>query len=192
MLTRRTLLQMNAALLALPVTSNIAVGSGAPRLRSNVFIDDQNADCVTFADLAATAGADVSTVGEEITATRYEALRSALANGSDMIIGLMPEPTAFLFEVMAHDVGRQLASFGEHYYVNGKVHEHRFAAPGHLAATLLPGKSGHWTSELLERFSQFEPALISSAIADARAPAAPAPQHESRLVSWVIAPLPTA
>ena len=81
MLTRRTLLQMNAALLALPVASRVAAAVAdpqLPRLAGEVFFDDRVRDCADFADYASKAGAATRSIGDDITALAYEALKPAL------------------------------------------------------------------------------------------------------------------
>ena len=197
MLTRRTLLQMNAALFALPLASGVAaavVDPRSPRLAGNVFFDDRIRDCAIFADYASKAGAATRSVGDDITARAYEALKPAMVRESGITAGLMPEPMAFLFEVMARDVGRQLALRGDHYYSGGKLVGHRVKAPLDLvnASDPLPGVAGNWTAELVDLLSRFDPAAISPATASTHSSGDRVPQHDFKLVSWVIAPLPRA
>ena len=195
MLTRRTVLRMNAALLALPVASRVAAALADPELpplAGAVFFDDRVRDCAFFADYASKAGATIRSVGDDITALEYEALKTALARESGIIAGLTPEPMAFLFEVMARDAGRYLAFRGDHYYSGGKLFVHRFKPPLNLlnGSGPLPGIDGHWTSELVDILRRFDPAAINSATSTTCSSGAHVPQHDFKLVSWVIAPLP--
>ncbi len=195
MLTRRTLLQMNAVLLALPVASRVAaavVDPQLPHLAGTVLFDDRVHDCTAFADYASKSGAATRSVGDDITALAYEALKPAMARESGIIAGLTPEPMAFLFEVMARDVGRHPAFRGDHYYSRGKLVGHRIEAPRYLVPEddPLPGVAGNWTGELVELLSRFDPAAIGSATAVTRSSGDRVPQHDFNLVSWVIAPLP--
>lgn len=197
MLTRRTLLQMNAALFALPLASRVAaavVDPHLPRLAGDVFFDERVRDCTVFANHAGMAGAVTRSVGDDITALAYEALQPELARESGIVAGLTPEPMAFLFEVMARDVGRQMALRGDHYYSGGKLVGHRIMAPLDLvnASDPLPGVAGNWTAELVELLSRFDPAAISRATVATRSSGDRVPQHDFKLVSWVIAPLPRA
>lgn len=131
MLTRRTWLQMNAALFALPVVSRVTAGVAGPklpRLAGSVFFDDRIRDCMVFADYAGKAGAGTFSVRDDITARAYEALKPALARESGIVAGPTPEPTAFLLEVMARDVGHHQAFCGDHYFSGGKLLGHRFEA----------------------------------------------------------------
>ena len=194
MLTRRTWLQMNAALLALPAASRVAALAAGPqvtRLTGDVFIDDRVRDCTIFADCARKAGAATRAVGYDITARAYEALKPVLARESGIVAGLTPEPMAFLFEVMARDVGRHPAFRGDHYYSGGKLVGHRFQAPLYLLNENdpLPGVGGAWTDELLDIMSRFDASAIGSATSSACSPGVRVPQHDFKLVSWVIAPL---
>ena len=197
MLTRRTWLQMNAALLALPAASRAAAWAAdpqLPRLAGEVFFDDRIRDCTVFADYAGKAGAATRSVGNDITARAYEALKPALARESGIVAGLTPEPMAFLFEVMARDAGRHQAFRGEHCYSGGKLVGHRFEAPLYLLneSDPLPGIAGAWTGELLDIMSRFDASAIGSATSSACSPGDRVPQHDFKLVSWVIAPLPRA
>ncbi len=197
MLTRRTLLQMNAALFALPLASGVAAAAVDPRspgLAGNVFFDDRVHDCNVFADHAGRAGAATRSIGDEITALAYEGLKPAMVREAGITAGLMPEPMAFLFEVMARDVGRQLALRGEHYYFGGKLVGHRIKAPPGLVneSAPLPGVAGNWTAELVDLLIRFDPATVGSAMTHARSSGDRVPQHDFKLVSWVIAPLPRA
>ena len=174
MLTRRTLLQMNAALFALPLASSVAaavVDPRSPRLAGNVFFDDRIRDCAIFADYASKAGAATRSVGDDITARAYEALQPALARESGIIAGLTPEPMAFLFEIMARDVDHHRAFRGDHYYSGGKLVGHLFEAPLDVlnADQPFPGVAGDWTAELVRHpESRFDPAAVSSATSYAR------------------------
>ncbi len=195
MLTRRTLLQMNAALLALPVASRVAAGMAdpqLPRLAGNVFFDKRVRDCAVFADYAAEAGAATRSVGDEISALTYEALKPALTRESGIVAGLTPEPMAFLFEVMARDAGQHLAFRGNHYYSGGRLSGHQFKAPVSLLNEndRLLGVAGDWTGELVEILSRLDPSDISSATSYTCSTGDHVPQHDFRLVSWVFAPLP--
>lgn len=195
MLTRRTWLKMNAALLALPVASRVAAGMAdpqSPRLAGTVFHDDRVRDCTVFADYASKAGAAIRSVGDEFTARAYEALKHVLARESGIIAGLTPEPMAFLFEVMARDVGRHQAFRGDHYYSGGKLFGHRFKAPLYLVNENdpLPGVDGKWTGDLVNILSGFDPAAISSATSTTSSSGDHVPQNDFKLVSWVIVPLP--
>ena len=197
MLTRRTWLQMNAALLALPVASRaaaLAVDSQMPRLPGDVFFDDRIRDCTVFADYAGKAGAATRSVGDEITARAYEALKPALARESGIVAGLTPEPMAFLFEVMARDVGRHQAFRGEHYYSGGKLVGHWFEAPLYLVNENdpLPCVGGIWTGELLDLMSRFDASATGSATSSVSSSGDRVSQHDFKLVSWVISPLPRA
>ena len=197
MLTRRSWLQMNAALLALPVASRVAAlaaGPQSPRLAGDVFFDGRIRDCAAFAEYAAKAGAETRPVGDDITARAYAALKPALARESGIVAGLTPEPMAFLFEVMARDVGRRQALRGEHYYSGGKLAGHRFDTPLRPLnePDPLPGVAGHWTGELLDIMIRFDALVIGSATSSARPPGSQAPKHDFKLVSWVLAPLPRA
>ena len=195
MLTRRTWLQMNAALLALPLASRVAAGVAGPqrpRLAGRVFFDDRVRDCTVFADHAGKAGAATRSVGDDITARVYEALKTTLASESGIIAGLTPEPMAFLFEVMARDVRRYQVFRGDHYYSGGKLFGHRFKAPLHLLKENfpLPGIHGYWTGDLVDIMSRYDPAAISPATSTTCLSDDHVPQHDFKLVSWVIAPLP--
>ena len=195
MLTRRTWLQMNAALLTLPLASRVAAGVAdpqQPRLAGRVFFDDRVRDCTIFADNAGKAGAATRSVGDDITARAYEALKTALASESGIIAGLTPEPMAFLFEVMARDVGRYQAFRGDHHYSGGKLLGHVFKAPRYLVNgnDSLPGVDGNWTGELVDILSRFDPADISPTTSTACLSGDRLAQHDFKLVSWVIAPLP--
>ena len=195
MLTRRTWLQMNAALLALPLASRVSAAVAdpqRPRLAGHVFFDDGVRDCTVFADYAGKAGAAIRSVGDDITAPEYEALKTALVRESGIIAGLMPEPMAFLFEVMAGDVGRHQAFRGDHYYSGGKLLGHRFKAPLYMVNgnDPLPDIQGNWTAELVDTMSRFDPAAINSATSITCSSRDHVPQHDFKLVSWVIAPLP--
>lgn len=195
MLTRRTWLKMNAALLALPVASRVTAGMAdpqVPRLAGTVFFDDRVRDCAVFADYAGKTGAAIRSVGDDFTAPEYEALKTALARKSGIIAGLTPEPMAFLFEVMARDVGRHQAFRGEHYYFGGNLLGHRFRAPLYLVNENdpLPGVDGRWTGELVDILSRFDTVAISPATSTACSTGDHVPQHDFKLVSWVIAPLP--
>ena len=195
MLTRRTWLKMNAALLALPVASRVTAGMAdpqAPRLAGAVFFDDRVRDCAVFADYAGKAGAVTISVRDDITAPTYEALKTELAGQSGAIAGLTPEPMAFLFEVMARDFGRHLSFRGDHYYSGGKLFGHRIEAPLDLVneSDPLPGVDGHWTGDLVDILSRFDPAAISSTTSTTCSSGDYVPQHDFKLVSWVIAPLP--
>lgn len=195
MLTRRTWLKMNAALLALPVASRVTAGiagSQRPRLAGRVFFDDRIGDCIVFADYACKAGAAIRSVGDDITAQEYEALKTALVRESGIIAGLTPEPMAFLFEVLARDAGRHQAFHGDHYYSGGKLLGHRFKVPLYLvnAHDPLPGVDGNWTGDLVEFLSRFDPADMISATSPVSSSGNHVPQHDFKLVSWVIAPLP--
>ena len=197
MLTRRTWLQMNAALLALPAASRVAALAADPqvtRLAGDVFFDDRVRDCTVFADQAGKAGAATHSVGDDITARAYEALKPVLARQSGIVAGLTPGPMAFLFEVMARDVGRHPAFRGEHYYSGGKLVGHRFEAPLYLPNDNdpLPGVGGTWTGELLDIMSRFDASAIGSTTSYACSSGDRVPQHDFKLVSWVIAPLPRA
>ena len=202
MLTRRSWLRMNAALLALPVASRVSAGGVAafaagpqsPRLAGDVFFDGRIRDCAVFADHAGKAGAATRSVGDDITARAYEALKPALARESGIVAGLTPEPMAFLFEVMARDVGRHPAFRGEHYYSGGTLVGHRFEAPLDLVNENdpLPGVGGDWTGELLDIMSRFDASAPGPATSSASTSGDHVPQHDSKLVSWVIAPLPRA
>ncbi len=197
MLTRRTWLQMNAALLALPVASRAAALAADPQLPclpGDVFFDDRVRDCTVFAEYAGKAGAVTRSVGDDITARAYEALKPALARQSGIVAGLTPEPMAFLFEVMARDVGHYQAFRGEHFYSGGNLVGHRFEAPRYLVYENdpLPGAGGTWTGELLDIMSRFDASAIGSATSSACSPGDRVPQHDFKLVSWVIAPLPRA
>jgi len=195
MLTRRTWLQMNAALLALPLASRVAAGAAGPqgpRLAGCVFFDDRVRDCTVFADHAGKAGAATGSVGDDFTARAYEALKTALARESGIIAGLTPEPMAFLFEVMARDVGRYQAFRGDHHYSGGKLLGHVFRAPLYLVNgnDPLPGVDGNWTGELVDILSRFDPTAISPTTSTACLSGDRLPKHDFKLVSWVIAPLP--
>ena len=195
MLTRRTWLKMNAALLALPVASRVTAGMADPRssrLTGTVFFDDRVRDCAVFADYAGKAGAAIHSVGDDFTAPEYEALKTALTRKSGIIAGLTPGPMAFLFEVMARDVGQHQAFRGDHYYSGGKLFGHRFKAPLHLVNgnDPLPGIDRNWTGDLVDILSRFGPTVISPATLTTRSSGARVPQHDFKLVSWVIAPLP--
>lgn len=197
MLTRRTWLQMNAALFALPAASRVAALAAGPqvtRLTGDVFIDDRVRDCTVFADHAGKAGAAIRAVGDDITARAYEALKLVLTRESGIVAGLTPEPMAFLFEVMARDVGHHQAFRGEHYYAGGKLVGHRFEAPLYLLNETdpLPGVGGTWTGELLDLMSRFDASAIGPATSSASSSGDRVPQHDFKLVSWVIAPLPCA
>ena len=195
MLTRRTWLQMNAALLALPLASSVSAAVAdpqRPRLAGTVFFDDRVPDCAVFADYACKAGAVTRSVGDDFTARAYEALKSALAREPGIIAGLTPEPMAFLLEVMARDVGRHQAFRGDHYYSGGKLFGHRFKAPLNVVndSDPLPGVDGKWTGDLVDILSRFDPAAISPATSTARSSGYHVPRHDFKLVSWVIATLP--
>ena len=195
MLTRRTWLKMNAALLALPVVSRVAAGmagSHRPHLAGHVFFDDRVRDCTVFADFACKAGAEIRSVGDDFTAPEYEALKTALARESGIIAGLTPEPMAFLFEVMARDVGRHQAFHGDHYYSGGKLLGHRFKAPLYLVNGNEPlcGVDGNWAGDLVDILTRYDPAATHTATSTARSSGDRVPQHDFKLVSWVIAPLP--
>lgn len=195
MLTRRTWLQMNAALLALPLASRVAAGAAGPqrpRLAGRVFFDDRVRDCTVFADHAGKAGAATGSVGDDFTARAYEALKTALARESGIIAGLTPEPMAFLFEVMARDVGRHQVFRGDHYYSGGKLLGHRFKAPLYLVNENdpPPGLDRNWTGDLVDLLSRYDPAAIDSVTSSANSSGDRVPQHDFKLVSWVIAPLP--
>ena len=197
MLTRRTWLQMNAALLALPLASRVAAGVAGQqrhRLAGRVFFDDRVRDCTIFADNAGKAGAATRSVGDDITARAYEALQTALASESGIIAGLTPEPMAFLFEVMARDVGRHQAFRGDHFYSGGQLLGHRFKAPLYLVNENdpLPGVDGNWTGDLVDILSRYDPAAISPATSTACSSGDRVPLHDFKLVSWAIAPLPQA
>ncbi|MDE0006584.1 MAG: hypothetical protein OXQ29_28170 [Rhodospirillaceae bacterium] len=185
---------MNAALLALPVASRVTAGMAdpqVPRLAGTVFLDDRVRDCAVFADYAGKAGAAIRCVGDDITAPEYEALKTALARKSGVIAGLTPEPMAFLFEVMARDVRRHQVFRGDHYYSGGKLFGHRFKAPLHLLKENfpLPGIHGYWTGDLVDIMSRYDPAAISPATSTIWLSGDHVPQHDFKLVSWVIAPL---
>ena len=195
MLTRRTWLKMNAALFALPVASRVTAGMADPqshRVAGTVFFDDRVRDCTVFADYASKAGAATRSVGDEFTARAYEALKYALARESGIIAGLTPEPMAFLFEVMARDVGRHQAFRGDHYYSGGKLLRHRFKVPLYLVNEdePLPGVDSNWTGDLVDALSRFDPAAITPATSTTWLSGDQVPQHDFKLVSWVIAPLP--
>ena len=197
MLTRRTWLKMNAALLALPVASRVAAGMAdlqLPRLAGTVFFDDRVRDCTVFANYASRAGAATRSVGDEFTARAYEALKHALTRESGIIAGLTPEPMAFLFEVMARDVGRHQVLRGDHYYSGEILFGHRFEAPQYLVNEddPLPGVDGSWTGDLVDILSRFDPATINLAASTTLSSSEHVPQHDFKLVSWVIAPLPGA
>lgn len=195
MLTRRTWLKMNAALLVLPVASRVTAGMAdpqVPRLAGTVFFDDRVRDCAVFADYAGKAGAAIHSVGDDFTAPEYEALKTALARTSGTIAGLTPEPMAFLFEVMARDVGRHQAFRGDHYYTGGKLVRHRFKVPLNLVYEddPLPGIDSNWTCDLVDVLSRFDPTAIGPATSTACSTGDHVPQHDFKLVSWVIAHLP--
>ena len=193
MLTRRTWLKMNAALLALPVASSAAAGmagSQRPRLAGQVFFNDRIRDCTVFADLAGKAGAATRSVGDDITAQEYQALKTALARESGIIAGLTPEPMAFLFEVMARDADRHQAFRGDHYYSGGKLLGHRFSPPYLVNGNdPFPGVDGNWTGDLVDILSRYDPAAINSTFSTAWPSGDRVPQHDFKLVSWVIAPV---
>ena len=195
MLTRRTWLKMNAAVLTLPVASRVAAGMASPqlpRLAGTVFFDDRVRDCTVFADYASKAGAATRSVGDDFTARAYEALKHALAWESGIIAGLTPEPIAFLLEVMAREADRYQAFRGDHHYSGGKLFGHRFKAPLYVVNgnDPLPGVDGNWTCDLVDILSRFDPAATNSAASTTCSSSDHVPQHDFKLVSWVIAPLP--
>lgn len=195
MLTRRTWLQMNAALLALPLASRVSAGVAdpqRPRLAGRVFFEDGVRDCTVFADYAGKAGAAIRSVEDDITALEYEALKTALAREAGITAGLMSESMAFLFEVMALDAGRHQAFRGDHYYSGGKLLGHRFKAPLYLVNgnDPLPGVDENWTGKLVDILSRFDPTAVASTNSTIRSSGHHVPQHDFKLVSWVIAPLP--
>ena len=163
-----------------------------PCLAGRVFFDDRVRDCAIFADYAGKAGAATRSVGDDFTALEYGALKTELARESGIVAGLTPEPMAFLFEVMARDVGRHQAFRGDHYYSGGKLFGHRFEAPPYLVNENdpLPGVDGNWTGDLVDILSRFDPAAISSATSTTCPSGDHVLKHDFKLVSWIIAPLP--
>ena len=194
MLTRRKLLQMKAALVAMPVASKVMAGAAhreSPLLTGSVFFDDRISDSSLFAQYAGQSGASANTVGDEITAASYEALKASFERRSGIIAGLMPEPMAYLLEVMARDVGHYRAFRGDHFYAGGKLVGHRFELPQREVqeSDVLPGVTDYWTGELVDVMRRFDSSAISLSASPSHSFGNPVPRHDFRLASWIMAPL---
>ena len=159
-----------------------------------MLFDDRFDDSSRFADYARSAGASPLSIGDGISAQWYDVLRSSLSQGPGIIIGLTPEPMAFLIDVMARDLGHYQAFQGEHFLSRRQTSSgHRFTAPVCvLNDSELPGLDAEWCGTLVDTLSRFDAFGAEAGTSVARLSSSQVPSHDSSLVSWITAPLAAA
>lgn len=193
MANRREFLQFSAATLgfmAVPVDTLAGLNPATPTPFYKVIYDERFEDCRIFAREARRLGAKVQGIREDVTDLWYGDLRSHLAVQPGLIAGLTTVSSAFLLELLGHDVFHRQVFRGEHTSSDGQLSSHRFEVPEYIAdlASALTADKAHWSTELaglMSRYDQARPSFprtrISSPVRSERS--------TPDLVSWVIAPL---
>ena len=193
MANRREFLQISAATLgfmAVPAKTLAGMNPSTPMPFYKVIYDERFADCRIFAREARRLGAVTHGVREDITDLWYGDLRDHLSGQPGLIAGLTTATSAFLLELLGHDVFHHRVFRGEHNFSNAGLTGHRFEVPGYIAehaSTLTSGRE-HWTAGLaglMSRYDHARPAYPRTLIS----PPGPGLRSSPDLVSWVIAPL---
>lgn len=193
MANRREFLQLSAAtlgIMAAPVKTLAGVNPSHGMPFQRVIYDERYEDCLAFAHAARRLGAPTHAIREDITELWYGDLRRNLSEQPGLIAGLTTASSAFLMELLGHDVFHHQVFRGEHVVSKGKLEAYRFEVPGYVAeyASTLRTEDTLWSTKLAELMSHY----------DRSQPSFPRTQVQSHrheglshpdLVSWVIAPL---
>lgn len=193
MANRREFLQLSAAtlgLMATPVTTLARTNPSSVMPFYKVIYDERFDSCLDFAREAHSLGAATQGIREDITELWYGDLRRHLSEQPGLIAGLTTASSAFLLELLGHDVFHHQVFRGEHLLDAGRLNAYRFEAPGYLAehASALPTGSKHWSADLAELLSRYDHTLPSYPRVTVKSPGLTSTSNPD-LVSWVIAPL---
>ena len=193
MANRREFLQLSAAtlgIMAVPIKTLAGMKPSANTPFFKVIYDERFEDCLAFAHESRKLGAATQGIREDITDLWYGDLRGQLAQQPGLIAGLTTASSAFLLELLSHDVFHHQVFRGEHQLTGGQLSAYRFEAPGYIAehAAALQTGAQHWSTELaglLARYDHTRPSYPRTQVTstDNFTPSSP------DLVSWVIAPL---
>lgn len=199
MTDRREFIQHGIALSAVPFVLGPAGGVAAPRERLSpvlVVFDHQYAESRLFAATLAARGLATHGISGDVTALWYEDLHHRWAAGPSPIVGLTGASSLFCLEQLAWKVERRVVFRAEHRQVGNGTVEHRLTGPEPLSTlTTDPQIEASWPlwsasavrglPATLRRGARFDSLAVGSGIAES------GPWQEP-LVTWVIAPKPTA
>jgi hypothetical protein len=193
MANRREFLQLSAAtlgIMAVPVKTLAGMNPSTSMPFFKVIYDERFEDCQAFAHESRKLGAVTQGIREDITDLWYGDLRGQLAQQPGLIAGLTTASSAFLLELLSHDVFYHQVFRGEHQLNDAQLTAYRIEAPGYIAkhASALQTGGKHWSTdlaELLARYDHSRPSFPRTQVTstDNFTPSSP------DLVSWVIAPL---
>ena len=193
MANRREFLQLSAAtlgIMAAPVKALAGVDPSQVMPFQRVIYDERYEECLAFASAARAMGARTRGIREDVTELWYGDLRGELARNPGLIAGLTSASSAFLMELLGHDVFHHQVFKGEHKVNAGRLEAYRFEVPGYIAehTSRLQTADRHWSIALAQLMSNYDHKLPSY-------PRTQVKSHQQSgisqpdLVSWVIAPL---
>ena len=193
MANRREFLQLSAAtlgIMAAPVKTLAGMAPSAPMPFYKVIYDERYEDCLAFAREARRLGAVTHGIRDDVTELWYGDLRRHLSEQPGLIAGLTTASSAFLLELLGHDVFHHQVFRGEHTFTNEKFSGHHFEVPAYIAndVTTLTVDPDHWSKDLAGVISRYDSSLPTYP----RTPINSPRRHDGSkadLVSWVIAPL---
>lgn len=193
MANRREFLQLSAAtfgIMAAPVKTLAGMTPSAAMPFYKVIYDERYEDCLAFAHEARRLGAATHGIRDDVTELWYGDMRGHLSEQPGLIAGLTTASSAFLLELLGHDVFHHQVFRGEHKFSNEKLTGHHFEVPRYIAndVTELTLDPNHWSKDLaavIARYDNSLPTYPRSLINTPR-------RHDGStadLVSWIIAPL---
>ena len=193
MANRREFLQLSAAtlgLMAVPVQTLAGMNPSVAMPFYKVIYDERFEDCLTFAREARRMGAATHAIREDITDLWYDDLRGHLSGHPGLIAGLTTASSAFLLELLGHDVFHHQVFRGEHKFSDGRLNGHRFEVPGYIAeqAYALQRDRKRWSTDLVRLISRYDHTRPSYPRTLVSSPGQ-SERSSPDLVSWVIAPL---
>ena len=194
MQSRRLFLQTSAAALAAIVAGNRAFCAGVSRDQRRpitvVVCDQRIGASRDFADEAVRCGAQALHMRGDIGELWHSNLQTRVRTTPTIIAGLTREPAAYYLRSFARDIGYHQICRGDHIVKHHSV-RHRVSAPTSLGSTArcLPISPKNWAASLAEVMSEIDPASSPRNRTTIGRNVHAHSDDESRLVSWVFAPI---
>jgi len=194
MTNRRQFLQMGASALGLLTIPGAAFSNtknnNTKMPFDKIVYDKRILDCEKFAKQAERLGADTYAIEGDVSDLWYDDLRDRLSETPGVIAGLTTESSAYLLQVLGHDVFHHQVFRGDHFFKDDKIIRHRFTAPEYLLHTVAEIDHGnqYWSIDMAELLARYDVQKSRSTKATIEVSVRP-DEATHNLVSWIIAPI---